>query len=534
MSLGSAGGCLRNHLRVPKQVCFESEVEAYHSYNGCGAASRLLEIATLKSVDPTQQWLHSVCHEYNYSNPYIAVLRALETRFQVCFPDLDSMKSQCHDDEFYSPTQLRTTDELQEAIVLRSASQEEDTIGHFTAVEPVDPLLIIEDWEELRIILRDQSENPPEEVVVVMYGLYQAHVGDRRASSQKDIHAVRECVFRTWDDFLLPGVTAFLHLVRPQEHLQLNEIHVIVEFSSPIVPLPNIDMPSLRRTIWHSVGADHPIVVAAYHTPGTNRFELLRGTGFEWCGPDSRATCNVFIEKALLPPLALARIQQGSLVEVFVHDVLDSDATSTLQVGSALTHGELKSSSHGTALIRGCDAPLSSTTATWVEEEDEWEDGVWSKGQEGNSASGTPGPLVSGTPISTWKPNPNLVENFDAVVPFRHRTTDGHIAFGRTIPPPNWEGNPFLRSAAASGAAFRDDDGELRVLIRSWIASTHSTLILPHRDVILRGQLMHELENRIRRAWPDQISPLDVLRLTTVRRLEWGIKDNDLYMCSLS
>ena len=46
-----------------------------------------------------------------------------------------------------------------------------------------------------------------------MYGLYQAHVGDRRASSQKDIHAVRECVFRTWDDFLLPGVTAFLHLV---------------------------------------------------------------------------------------------------------------------------------------------------------------------------------------------------------------------------------------------------------------------------------------------------------------------------------
>lgn len=28
---------------------------------------------------------------------------------------------------------------------------------------------------------------------------------------------------------------------------------------------------------------------------------------------------------------------------------------------------------------------------------------------------------------------------------------------------------------------------------------------------------MHELESRIRRAWPDQISPLDVLRLTTVR-----------------
>lgn len=28
---------------------------------------------------------------------------------------------------------------------------------------------------------------------------------------------------------------------------------------------------------------------------------------------------------------------------------------------------------------------------------------------------------------------------------------------------------------------------------------------------------MHELETRIRRAWPDQISPVGVLRLTTVR-----------------
>ena len=129
----------------------------------------------------------------------------------------------------------------------------------------------------------------------------------------------------------------------------------------------------------------------------------------------------------------------------------------------------------------------------------------------------TPDPPTCDVGVIKLKPNPNLVEDFDAVIPFRHRTTDGHIAFGRTIPPPNWERNHFLRSAAGSGAAYRDDDGELRVLVRSWIASTHSTLILPHRDVTIRGQLMHELEVRIRRAWPDQISPLDTLRLTTVR-----------------
>lgn len=129
----------------------------------------------------------------------------------------------------------------------------------------------------------------------------------------------------------------------------------------------------------------------------------------------------------------------------------------------------------------------------------------------------TPDPPTCDVGVIKLKPNPNLVEDFDAVIPFRHRTTDGHIAFGRPIPPPNWERNHFLRSAAGSGAAYRDDDGELRVLVRSWIASTHSTLILPHRDVTIRGQLMHELEVRIRRAWPDQISPLDTLRLTTVR-----------------
>ena len=239
----------------------------------------------------------------------------------------------CHDDGSCPSLQLRTTDELQEAIDLRSASRDEETGEPHAAGAPVDPLLIIEDWEDLRVILRERPGEALDEVAIVMYGLYQAHVGERRSTSQWDIHAVRECVFRTWDDFLLPGVAAFLHLVRPQEYLHQCEIHVIVEFSSPMIPLPNFDMPSLRRTIWHSVGADHPIVVATYHTPGSNRFELLRGTGLsEWCGPDSRATCNLYIEKALLLPLALARIHPGSLVEVFVHDILDSDAICKLDM----------------------------------------------------------------------------------------------------------------------------------------------------------------------------------------------------------
>ena len=42
-------------------------------------------------------------------------------------------------------------------------------------------------------------------------------------------------------------------------------------------------------------------------------------------------------------------------------------------------------------------------------------------------------------------------------------------------------------------------------------------LILPHRDFTIRGQMMAEIEHKIRRAWPDQILPTDRLKLTTVR-----------------
>ena len=405
----------------------------------------------------------------------------------------------CRDDGACTITQLRTTDELQEAIDLRSTSQDEATHGTVTAEGPVDPLLIIEDWEDLRVLLRDSPEEVPDEVAIVMYGLYQAHVGDRRSMSARDIHAVRECVFRTWEDFLLPGVTAFLHLVRPQEYLHQNEIHVIVEFSSPMVPLPNLAMPSLRRTIWHSVGADSPIVVAAYHNPGTNQFELLRGTGlFEWCGPDSRATCNVYIEKALLLPLAVARIQQGSLVEVFVHDILDSDTMATLQVSLAATHG-VDYVGSGT----GC---------------------IELGGLKENSASGTSDPCSCATRmaqrdpvIQELKPNHGIPPDLDGVVPHRQRTADGHVIIGRTLAPPNWQTNRAYRAAAESGSLFRDDADDLRVRVRSWIASVRTQLILPHRDFAIRAQLMGDLEIKLRRVWRDQIQQTDRVKFTVVR-----------------
>ena len=228
-------------------------------------------------------------------------------------------------------------------------------------------------------------------------------------------------------------------------------------------------------------------------------YELLIDAGHaEWCFSSRNIQCNLHIEGRIAFLSLRHPLRQGAVLSLFIHDdwvahdATDhdtphaaTDETSLLDLSKHMKH-------HGIFSISGLGLEvggLEENSASGAPDPPNCriESGKVTGSLEDNSALGTPSGLP---PSATWKPNPNLVEEFDAVIPFRHRTTDGHIAFGRTIPPPNWERNHFLRSAAGSGAAYHDDDGELRVLVRSWIASTHSTLILPHRDVTIRGQLM--------------------------------------------
>lgn len=119
--------------------------------------------------------------------------------------------------------------------------------------------------------------------------------------------------------------------------------------------------------------------------------------------------------------------------------------------------------------------------------------------------------------IREKKPNPGIIEDDDSVLPFRHRSSDGSVVSGRTIAPLNWARNLFFRTAAGNGAVYRDDDGELRVLVRTWIAAVRTQLILPHRDIVVRAQLFGEIEAKVRRAWRDQIGRRDSLTITAVR-----------------
>ena len=91
------------------------------------------------------------------------------------------------------------------------------------------------------------------------------------------------------------------------------------------------------------------------------------------------------------------------------------------------------------------------------------------------------------------------------------------MIIGRTIAPPNWQMNRAYHVAAESGSLFRDDADDLRVRVRSWIASVRTQLILPHRDFTIRAQLMGDLEIRLRRAWRDQIQQTDRIKFTVVR-----------------
>ncbi len=86
-------------------------------------------------------------------------------------------------------------------------------------------------------------------------------------------------------------------------------------------------------------------------------------------------------------------------------------------------------------------------------------------------------------PHQVCRPNPGIQPDFDSIIPYRHRAQNGQVLHGRTHAPLHWHDNLFLRVAGDAGAVRRDDADELQVRIRTWIATAHTQLILPHRDL---------------------------------------------------
>ena len=474
VKVGSAVECLRNHLREPKQVRFNGTVEAYHHVGG--AASRALETATLCSYDPAQPWLHSVRMETDYLNPYLASLRALQQRFQVSLVDEETdfvgLAADLPKEIFL---QNRLTDQRQEDMEAISSSPADDAAaGHEVLQE--EPMLIIDDWEQLRAIISANFELTGDEISLTMYGLFQRSVGTRYATSQPDLHSIRASVFEAWNDFLIRDTTAFLHLVCPQEHLERREIHFVIEFSNLVVPLPRGDLPVLRRLTWHFADAVVD-TVAAYHTPNLHPPRLLIQCGLsEWCGPELRTTCNLHVEKRVMIPLSPVPLQSGSLVEIFVH------------LGDVETEE--------VSMIQTQFKPAV----------------VQSSGQKDNSASGTSGPL-----LTCFRPNHEIQVPFDEVLPQTRMTPTGPILVGRIIPPPQWNTLPIFRAASSSGALFRGGDGHLIVRIRSWYINHEGPFVGTPRDFAMRPQLLVRLHEALRRTWQDLLPGRETITIRAVR-----------------
>ena len=149
----------------------------------------------------------------------------------------------------------------------------------------------------------------------------------------------------------------------------------------------------------------------------------------------------------------------------------------------------------------------------------------WS-GREINSASGTPCPDftlwqceidVSSPPFLQLRPNPQLQQPFDEVVPDVRTGPHGPEIVGTITPPPNWQRTAIFRAAVASGACRRGPGGHLVVHIRSWYIAHNGLCIHQPRDFAMRPQLLVRLLHALRRTWSDHLPGHETILARAVR-----------------
>ena len=187
--------------------------------------------------------------------------------------------------------------------------------------DDVEPLLIIDEWEQLNHILSQFVESRVDDLHLSMHGLLWNDVGVRYATAYPDIASIRAPVIHAWEDFLRGGLVGYMHLIRPQERLQWHELQLIVEMRPAEVEPPGGGTPILRRISWHYLN-DAPQQLAVYQTSGMALYAFLAQAGLTnvCLAPGSRE-CNLYVEQLLQSPLAPVRLHPGSLVEIFLHGV---------------------------------------------------------------------------------------------------------------------------------------------------------------------------------------------------------------------
>lgn len=331
---------------------------------------------------------------------------------------------------------------------------------------PADPNLHVDEEDELRTCLSNWIDTTPQGLHLIMYGLYQRSIGTRRTTALVDIIDIQLQAAEAWIDILQQGTTAVLHLVRPQEYIANQELHVVIEFYSRDVPRPVVDIPIVRKTIWYGVWEGNE-PEADYLTSGVTVPHALLQCGLrEWCGPDLRTTCNLHVEKQIAVPHrpVLYRI---SIVEIYVHinEVENHDGGISLRQIQASRRSSIPHVNDRCCGLYGLCLAGHNDTLQLLQEDCSM--------------------LVSGPPSMAFRPNPQLQQRFDDIIPVAHQNREGQVVHQRIMPPPHWDSSPWYHSAVASGACHRND-GQLVVHIRSWLVR-HGGPREPHaRDFAMR------------------------------------------------
>ena len=394
--------------------------------------------------------------------------------------------------------------------------------------DPQDLEVSFEEEEDLSFLLAGFSPEEGTAITLEMYGLLITHHSIRSETTSGDIASIKETIRRTWSDIIPRHGLMNAFLLKPQDLTGANITQILVEIVPPEIRIPPIDVPILRRTKWYS--DDSTTVETAYMRDMQTGYEILVDAGhLDWCFSARNIQCNLHIEGRIAFLSLRHPLRQGAVLSFFIHDDWVAPSANAIDDPHVtLDEASLLDLSRQTS-IKGLLVPNEHSAAAEL------------RRLKGNSASGTSDPLscALGTAkhdlaIRELKPNPGIPPDLDGVVPHRQRNADGHVIIGRTIAPPNWQTNGAYRAAAESGSLFRDDADDLRIRIRSWIASVRTQLILPHRDFTIRAQLMGDLEIRLQRAWRDQIQQTDRVKFTVVRPSlpTLGTQDASHSMCS--
>ena len=131
-------------------------------------------------------------------------------------------------------------------------------------------------------------------------------------------------------------------------------------------------------------------------------------------------------------------------------------------------------------------------------------------------------------PTSQWRPNADIVLNFDDDLPFSSSSDDGQRFRSRYIPPPGWQTRVEYIRARQDRALYTDEGDHLQIQITSWLVDHgRPQMHQGSRSLTIRPQVLPLLNQRLRHLWRDQVRRRDLTSYVIVTPTPATIEEED-------